>query len=86
MILVQLSGAVNASAALNLSNYRLTTPPRRRKAGKRIGLSEATYNATTQTVMLVTRNKAAASRPLQLTINAAGLGLSGGDVVTVVSP
>ena len=84
-ILVQLEGAVNASAVVDLNNYSLTTLPRGRKEGKRIGLSGATYDTTTRTVTLVTGKKAAASRPLQLTINAAGLGLPGGNVVAVVS-
>ena len=84
VIVVQLSEAVRGSAAESLGNYTLTTLPRGRKKAKPLALAEATYNAATFTVTLVTRKKLATSPPLQLTIDAAGLGLSGSDIVAVL--
>ncbi len=85
VIVVQLSGAVRGSAAQSLSDYTLTTLPRGRKKAQPVALAEATYNSATLTVTLVTRKKLTTSVPLQLTINAAALGLPGsGDIVAAL--
>jgi hypothetical protein len=85
VIEIVFSGALDASAAQGLGFYTLVTVAKGKKKGKPVVLSSATYNSTTQTVTLATRKKLALSPGLQLTINAAGLGLSGGNVVATIN-
>jgi len=84
VIVVQFSGAVRGSAAQSLGDYTLTTLPRGRKKAQPVALAQATYNSATLTVTLVTRKKLTTGVPLQLTINAAALGLPGSDNIAAV--
>jgi hypothetical protein len=74
VILVQFSGALNPSGAQSTSSYSLTTnPTSKRQKSQSVALSQAQYDATTNTVTLITRKPLVLNAPLRLTLNAARL-------------
>jgi hypothetical protein len=80
VILVQFSGAMNPGGAQSTSSYGLTTiPATKRQKSKSVALSKALYNASTNTVTLITRKPLVLNPPLKLTLNAARLLDSYGD-------
>jgi hypothetical protein len=80
VILVQFSGAMNAGDAQSTSSYSLTTiPTNKRQMSKSVALSKAQYNASTNTVTLITRKPLVLNPPIRLTLNAARLLDSYGD-------
>jgi hypothetical protein len=90
VILVQFSGAMNAADAQSTSSYTLTTiPANKRQKSKSVALSQAQYNATTNTVTLITRKPLVLNPPIRLTLNPARLldsysdPLSGNSVATL---
>ena len=72
-IVLQFSEALNAGEAQNTGTYSLVTLPSKKKKRASRALAQASYNATTFTVTLVTRTALASNPPLQLTITAARL-------------
>jgi hypothetical protein len=73
-ILVQFSGALNPGGDQNTSSYALTiVPASKRQKSESVVLSQAQYNATTNTVTLITRKPLVLNPPLRLTLNAARL-------------
>jgi hypothetical protein len=85
VIEIVFSGAPNASAARDRGFYTLGTVPKGKKKSKPVALASATFNSTTQTVTLATSKKLTLSPALQLTLSAAGLGLSEGNVVATIN-
>jgi hypothetical protein len=90
VIVVQFSGAMNADDAQSTGSYRLTTiPTNKRQKSKSVALSKAQYNASTNTVTLITRKPLVLNPPIRLTLNAArlldshGRSLSGKSVATL---
>jgi hypothetical protein len=90
VILVQFSGALNPGDSQSTSSYTLTTiPASKRQKSHSIALSQAQYNPTTNTVMLITRKPLVLNPPIRLTLNAArlhdsyGNPLSGNSVATL---
>jgi hypothetical protein len=90
VILVQFSGAMNPGDAQITSSYSLTTiPAKKRQKSHPAKLSKAQYNASTNTVMLITRKPLVLNPPIKLTLNAARLldsygdPLSGNSVATI---
>jgi hypothetical protein len=80
VIVVQFSGAINPRDAESTSSYSLTTiPASKRQKSHLVALSQARYNATTNTVTLITRKPLVLNPPLRLTLNAARLHDSYGD-------
>jgi hypothetical protein len=80
VIVVQFSGALNPGDAQSTSNYTLTTiPANKRQKSQPVALSQAQYNATTNTVTLITRKPLVLNPPIRLTMNAARLLDSYGD-------
>ena len=90
VIVLQFSGAVNAGGAGSTSSYSLATiPANKRQKSKSVALSQAQYNAATNTVTLITRKPLVLNPPLRLTLNAGrlldtlGRPLSGSFVATL---
>jgi hypothetical protein len=90
VIVVQFSGALNPGDAHSTSNYTLTTiPANKRQKSQSVALSQTQYNASTNTVTLITRKPLVLNPPLRLTLNAARLldsyshSLSGNCVATL---
>jgi hypothetical protein len=74
VIVLQFSGALNPRDAQSTSNYTLTTiPASKRQKSHSVKLSRAQYNATTNTVTLITRKPLVLNPPIRLTMNAARL-------------
>jgi hypothetical protein len=74
VIVLQFSGAVNAAGAQSTSSYRLATvPANKRQKSQSVALSQAPYNAATNTVTLITRKPLVLNPPLRLTVNAGRL-------------
>jgi hypothetical protein len=74
VIVVQFSGALNPGGAQSISSYTLTTiPANKRQKRQSVALSQAQYNATTNTVTLITRRPLVLNPPIRLTLNAARL-------------
>ncbi len=74
VIVLQFSGALAQASADLIRNYSLATiPSGKKQESKPVALSQATYNATNNTVTLVTRNPLVLNPPLKLTVNAGGL-------------
>jgi hypothetical protein len=74
VIVVQFSGALNPGDAKSTSSYSLTTiPANKRQKSQSVALSQAQYNASTNTVTLITRKPLVLNPPLRLTLNAARL-------------
>jgi uncharacterized delta-60 repeat protein len=90
VIVVQFSGAMNPASAQTISNYTLTTiPTNKSQKSQSVALSQAQYNAKTNTVTLITRKPLVLNPPIRLTLNAArlhdryGRPLSGKSVATL---
>jgi hypothetical protein len=90
VIVVQFSGAMNPANAQSISNYTLTTiPTSKSQKSQSVALSQAQYNAKTNTVTLITRKPLVLNPPIRLTLNAArlhdryGRPLSGKSVATL---
>jgi hypothetical protein len=74
VIVVQFSGALNPGDAQNTRNYTLTTiPANKGQKGQSVALSQARYNAKTNTVTLITRQPLVLNPPIRLTMNPARL-------------
>jgi hypothetical protein len=74
VIVVQFSGALTPGDAKSTSNYTLTTiPASKRQKSQSVALSQAQYNATTNTVTLITRKPLVLNPPIRLTMNASKL-------------
>jgi hypothetical protein len=74
VIVVQFSGALTPGGARSTSSYSLTTiPANKRQKSQPVALSQAQYNATTNTVTLITRKPLVLNPPIRLTMNAARL-------------
>jgi hypothetical protein len=74
VIVLQFSGALNPACAQRISNYRLTTiPANKRQKSQSVSLSQAQYNAATNTVTLITRKPLVLNPPLKLTLSAGSL-------------
>jgi hypothetical protein len=74
VIVVQFSGAMNPADAQSISNYTLTTiPTSKSQKSQSVALSQAQYNAKTNTVTLITRKPLVLNPPIRLTLNAARL-------------
>jgi hypothetical protein len=76
-LVVDFSGALNASDAVNLAAYHLVTLGRRNKktgqqATKPVKLTSATYNPATDTVTLAIKGKLP-NQPLELSVNTAAV-------------
>jgi hypothetical protein len=83
VILVQFSEAMNAGDAQSTSSYSLTTiPASKRPKSHSVKLSKALYNASTNTVTLITRKPLVLNPPIKLTMNAARLFDSYGDALS----
>jgi N-acetylneuraminic acid mutarotase len=89
VIVMQFSGALNPGDAQTTRNYTLTTiPANKGQKGQSVALSQARYNAKTNTVTLITRQPLILSPPIRLTMNLArlldryGRPLSGKSVAT----
>jgi hypothetical protein len=72
-IIVQFNGALNATSAMTVSNYQLSTVAQGRLRSKTVKLAQALYNSATHTVSLVLKQKVTLKQPLQLRIIASGL-------------
>jgi hypothetical protein len=80
VILVQFSGAMNPGGARSTSSFSLTTiPAEKRQKSHSVKLSKAQYNASTNTVTLMTRKPLVLNPPIKLTLNPARLPDSYGD-------
>jgi hypothetical protein len=85
-ISLQFNQAINAAAAMNLHNYSLVTVPKnKKKKGKPVALKEADFNALSSLLTLITRKPLVLNPPLKLTINTAGLGLPGPNLVELLT-
>ena len=74
VIVLQFSGELNAADAETLGNYRLVTVAQGKKhPSKVVALSQASYNASTDSVTLSSRKPLVLNPSLQLTLEAAGL-------------
>ena len=69
VIVLQFSGAVNASAAGNLGSYMLATVAAKKHPSKGVALALASYNAATHQVTLRTRKALVLTTPLHLAVN-----------------
>ena len=90
VIVLQFSGALNANCAQSTSSYDLATiPATKRQKSQPVALSQAQYNAATNTVALITRKPLVLNPSLKLSLNAArlldtyGRPLSGNCVATL---
>ena len=82
VLVVQFSGALNAAAAQDLSNYTLDTVSKGKKKSKPVVITQAAYNASTLTVTLTPRKQPVVLKTgLELTIDAAGLPDSSGQAI-----
>ena len=97
VIVLYVSGVLNAGDADNPGNYNLITVARGKKRSKGVAISGASYNAATNTVTLTTAKKLVLNPPLRLTVNSGGLldilgrplngnGQPGGDFVATLTP
>jgi hypothetical protein len=74
VIVLQFSGSLSVGGAQNLGDYSLVTVPSSKKQkSKPVLLSQAVYDAASNTVRLVTCKPLVLNPPLKLVINAAGL-------------
>jgi hypothetical protein len=74
VIVVQFSGALDPGNAGSTNSYSLTTiPASKRQQSQSVALSQAQYNATTNTVTLITRKPLVLNPPIRLAMNAARL-------------
>jgi hypothetical protein len=74
VIVLQFSGALNPTYAQSTSSYSLTTiPANKRQKSPSVSLSQAQYNAATNTVTLITNKPLVLNPPLKLTLNPGSL-------------
>ena len=74
VIVLQFSGALNVAPAQSIRNYSLTTiPANKRQKSQSVALSQAQYNAATNTVTLITRKPLVLNPSLKLTLSAGSL-------------
>jgi hypothetical protein len=74
VIVVQFSGALNPGDAQSTSNYTLTTiPANKKQRSQSVVLSQVQYNASMNTVTLITRKPLVLNPPIRLTLNPARL-------------
>jgi hypothetical protein len=70
VIVVQFSRALNPGDAQSTSNYTLTTiPANKRQKSQSVALSQTQYNASTNTVTLITRKPLVLNPSIRLTMN-----------------
>ena len=70
MIVLQFTGSLNVGTAQSIRSYSLTTvPANKTQKSQVIALSQAQYNAATNTVTLITRKPLVLNPSLKLTYN-----------------
>jgi hypothetical protein len=70
VILVQFIGALDPGGAQSTGSYTLTTiPANKRQKSQSVALSQAQYNASTNTVTLITRKPLVLNPSIKLTMN-----------------
>ena len=70
VIVLKFTGSLNVGTAQNIRDYSLTTKPaNKRQKSRVIALSQAQYNAATNTVTVITRKPLVHNPSLKLTYN-----------------
>jgi hypothetical protein len=70
VIVLQFTGSLNVGTAQSIQDYSLTTiPANKKQESQAIALSQAQYNAATNTVTLITRKPLVHNPSLKLTYN-----------------